>query len=121
MGTIAPNRDELTADVKATLAARRELGPEMDDELVDLLMARVDSYVQSRLDSERRPQFRAAPVPPPVHRGMGIPHPLLVLLVGVFVLVPILGLVHVHAFPLVVVLVLIAYALRRTGRGPRYR
>jgi hypothetical protein len=48
MTLVDPEHDDLAADLKMTLAARRELGPEMDDELIELFLARVDGYVNFR-------------------------------------------------------------------------
>src|SRR5947209_9080642 len=44
-----PGRDDIATDLKLILAARRDIGPELDDELVDLFLARVDAYIDSRV------------------------------------------------------------------------
>jgi hypothetical protein len=115
-------RDDLAGDLKATLAARRELGPEMDDELVELMLARVDGYVQEQLRQRSAPA-RVSPAPPaaPASRASGAPIPLLVLLF-VFLAASALGLVHVGTFAFAIGLLLfVSLAARggRRGRRPR--
>lgn len=49
-------------ELRATLAARQELGPEYDTALVDSLADRVEQVVQARVAAARQ----VAPAPPPV-------------------------------------------------------
>lgn len=56
-------------EVSATLAARRELGPEYEAALADALAERVEQVVQARVEA------RLAQAPPPVPPAVGIPPP----------------------------------------------
>ena len=108
--TPAPqDSNELATELRATLAARRELGPEMDDVLVDGFMERVNAYVDARVASVSR-SGRTAPMDGRPRRT-GIPGPLLFILL-LFLVLPMLGMVHVHFFPILAFVLLILFVTR---------
>jgi hypothetical protein len=110
--------DDIALDLKATLAARRELGPDMDDETVALLLARVDQYIESQMSgqlSHGQSQVRARR--PARSAPRGISPGLLVL--AVFLLGASIAFgAHVHAFPPIAMMILFIVFLTRRGCRP---
>lgn len=129
MAPVGREHDEIAADLKATLAARRELGPEMDDELVELLLTRVDGYITSQVAGQvahqnahvrdrRRSRNDLSGFPPSLHPWRSF------LMLAVFLLAgSIVFGAHVHAFPVVAMVILLAVFLSHRGcqgnRGAR--
>lgn len=54
-----PEPEPLRDDLAAALAARRDLGPEYEDAVLDSFLARVDSAVRARVDAEVTERARA--------------------------------------------------------------
>lgn len=112
--TTMSEHDELATELKATLAARRELGPDMDDALVETFLDKVDQHVKERVSAEtaqRRPR-------PAVRAGFAFP-PYLVPVLALLVIVVLLA-TQVHAFPFFgVIFFFMVFGGGRRWRGPR--
>jgi hypothetical protein len=121
MDTSSHDHKEIAADLKATLAARRDLGPEMDDELVELFLARVDRYIDAQLTHQVVPRPSKVPSPPPrPHSVANIPPSLaawqgFVALGLCLLFLSIVFGAHVHAFPPVAIVILLAVSPSRRG------
>lgn len=50
-----PQHDDIRRDLQATLAARRELGPEYDDHFLDALVEKLTAKVRQEVASAPRP------------------------------------------------------------------
>ncbi len=50
-----PQNDDIRRDLQATLAARRELGPEYDDHFLDALVEKLTAKVRQEVASAPRP------------------------------------------------------------------
>ena len=98
--------DELVADLKATLAAQRELGPEMDDDLVELVVARVDNDFASQVAARVAPRQPHRPRERSRRAGRpGLPPAGLILVLLLFVGPAIFG-THAHVFPIFALILL---------------
>ncbi len=52
MGQLQPSdQKELAQDLQAAVAARRELGPEFEDPLVEHFIARLDQHIEERINA----------------------------------------------------------------------
>lgn len=47
-----PEPDETSAELAAALAARRELGPDYEDAVVESFLARIDVAIKARVDAQ---------------------------------------------------------------------
>ncbi len=56
--TIPPLNDELARDVHATLAGRREMGPEYDQHFADALVERLHTEIQREVERQMRAATR---------------------------------------------------------------
>jgi hypothetical protein len=52
--TVGPGTRDLAADLRASVEARRELGPDMEDQLVESFLARLDDRIKARVDEQVR-------------------------------------------------------------------
>src|SRR5579871_6637235 len=85
-------RTDLAADLQATLAARRELDPAMEEHLVESFLARIEERVDARVDAKLSQIQLNRPKPPvksddmigmvAVTMALGIP---LMVIAGIFV------------------------------------
>jgi hypothetical protein len=112
-----PERDELATELKATLAARRELGPEMDDVLVDSFLEKVDRHVREQVNAEATHSRR------PLIERPSMAFPTQWLPVLALVVIAVMLLAHVHLFPFFIGIFFISmgFGRRRGYRGPRQR
>ena len=117
MARLPQEHDDIASDLKATLAARRELGPEMDDELVELFLARVDSYIKAQVASQRRARPRKRRKAQ--GDGPGFPRPLLAFALFLFLLSLVFG-VHAPTVPLVAVALLLAAMFSHRGCSAKH-
>lgn len=80
--------DELKRELAATLAARRELGPEYDTQLADAFVEKVTAQLGARLDEMQRQVKRATPRGAPSHdQRLGLA------IVSIVMLIPLVGIV----------------------------
>src|SRR5436305_4439091 len=107
MGLAPQQRDEVATDLKATLAAWREIGADMNSDLVDVLMARIDGYVASevaRRTDHLTPALRRSSRQRPArrhHTAQATAWGRFVVLAAFLAAVSLAFGVHVHAVPVI--------------------
>ncbi len=91
--TVVPGSKEIATDLRASVEARRELGPDMEDHLVEAFLARLDDRINTRVDEQV-----AQRVPKGISgaggRGGGIhalPEPALVVCGSLGLAIPLIG------------------------------
>ena len=81
---------DVSGDVRAAIAARRELGPDMEDHLVEAFVARLDERNNARID-----EALARKIPRGASRGRGglhnLPEPALVVGGTLALAIPLIG------------------------------
>lgn len=67
-------RQDVAADLKASLGAQHELGPEMQDHVIEAFLARIEQRIDARVE-QRLAERGARPVMPSAGSGGRSAHP----------------------------------------------
>lgn len=99
---------ELASDLRASVEARRELGPDMEDQLIESFLGRLDERIGARIDARvarQIPMQRAGARGGVLHN---LPEPALVVVGSLALAIPLLGAGgELAAIPVMVAVVLI--------------
>jgi hypothetical protein len=105
---ITSGATDLSADLRASVEARRELGPDMEDHLVESFLLRLDDRISARIDEQ---VARQTPKSGPRGKTGGIhnlPEPALVVGGSLALAIPLMGAGgEFSAIPVMVAVVLI--------------
>ncbi len=106
--TLGRGAAELAPDLRASVEARRELGPDMEDQLIESFLVRLDERIAARIDEQ---VARHIPKRMSVGRAGGLhnlPEPALVVVGSLALAIPLLGAGgEFSAIPVMVAVVLI--------------
>jgi hypothetical protein len=82
--TVSPVDPETQTELEATVAARRELGPAHDEELINGFLDRVGKEIDRRVDQKIAEQAPRKRGPSPLHPGtLGVSIPIIAIAGGI--------------------------------------